>query len=185
MGNEEVLYESEERQTVPDVINFLRQLADRMTDQQVVFGEGEEEVTLEIPHNVMLEIEVEREEEGPGKVKTSLEIEIEWIEDRATLGGEYSAAEEEDEDEGEDEDEDEDEAVPAAEEVDAAPKSGEATPAAEELDSAPKSDEAAPAAEEVDQTASDEAASAAEEVDEAKGPTIEKEGDDEEGSMAG
>ena len=147
MGNEEVLYESEERQTVPDVINFLRQLADRMTDQQIVLSKGDEELVIEIPHNVILEIEIEREEEGPGKIKTSLEIELEWTEDKATLGGEYSAVEEDEE--------------------------GEEAKGDEEGAAAPA---AGPAAEKVEQLTAEE---------EGKGPTIEKEGQDEEGSMAG
>ena len=84
MGEERTLYESESRQTIPDVVNFLQQLSQWIADQRIVIQDAEETVMIEIPHNVMLEIEVEEEDEGPNRVKRSLEIEIEWIEDKAT-----------------------------------------------------------------------------------------------------
>ena len=41
--------------------------------------QGSEEIVVDIPNNVVLELKVE-EEDKKGKVKRTLEVEIEWIE---------------------------------------------------------------------------------------------------------
>lgn len=79
MGDERTLYESEARRSLPEVSDFLRQLAHWLGNGQLSFPKGEERITIEIPHDVELEIELEEEDEGDGLVKRSLEIEIEWI----------------------------------------------------------------------------------------------------------
>ena len=79
MAREIVLFSSEERQKLPAVSAFLRELADRLDSGQVVLRKGSEELTLDIPTNVVLEIKAE-EEPKDQRTKRSLEIEIEWVE---------------------------------------------------------------------------------------------------------
>ena len=79
MGREIVLFKSEERKKLADVANFLRQLADKLDGNQVVLRQGTEEIVLDIPNNVVLELKAE-EEDKKGKIKRTLEVEIEWIE---------------------------------------------------------------------------------------------------------
>ena len=79
MGKEIVLFSSEERQKLPAVSAFLRQLADRLDAGQVTLRKGNEELTLDIPVNVVLEIKAE-EEATKQRTQRSLEIEIEWYE---------------------------------------------------------------------------------------------------------
>lgn len=77
MGRETVLFKSEEPKALTEVAAFLRQLADKLETNQVVLQQGTQEVTLEIPANVVLELKAEVEEKKD-KTKRSLEVEIEW-----------------------------------------------------------------------------------------------------------
>ena len=79
MGKEIVLFKSEERKDLASVIAFLYQLADKLAGNQVVLRQGSEEIIVDIPDNVVLELKVE-EEDKKGKIKRTLEVEIEWIE---------------------------------------------------------------------------------------------------------
>jgi len=79
MGKEIVLFKSEERKDLASVVAFLHQLADKFAGNQVVLRQGTEEIVIDIPNNVVLELKVE-EEDKKGKVKRTLEVEIEWIE---------------------------------------------------------------------------------------------------------
>ena len=84
MGKETVLFKSEEHQDRQAVAEFLRDLADRVADGRVNLRQGEQEVSLEIPYQVVLELKAEVEDKGRTK-KRSLEVEIEW-----TDGGQAS-----------------------------------------------------------------------------------------------
>lgn len=78
MGKEKVLFESEERREAAEVAEFLRQLADRVEQQQVVLRKGDEEVVLTLPPVFTLEVKAEEETSKKGKVAYSLEVELEW-----------------------------------------------------------------------------------------------------------
>lgn len=80
MGNEIVLFSSEERQTRPEVVTFLRDLAERIEKGEVVLQKGDESVTVNLPQNLVLELKVETEEKKDGREKWQLEVEIEWYE---------------------------------------------------------------------------------------------------------
>ena len=79
MGKEIVLFKSEERKDLASTVAFIRQLADKLATNQVVLRQGSEEIVIDIPDNVVLELKVE-EEDKKGKIKRTLEVEIEWIE---------------------------------------------------------------------------------------------------------
>lgn len=76
---EKVLFKSEEPKDRASVVAFLRDLVNRLEQGKITFKRGEEELFIEIPEQVVLEIKVE-EKTKPGKIKRSLEIEIEWNE---------------------------------------------------------------------------------------------------------
>jgi len=80
MGKEIVLFESEERKDLAGVVAFLHQLADKLAENQVILRQGSEEIVIDVPDNVVLELKVEEEEDKKGKIKRTLEVEIEWIE---------------------------------------------------------------------------------------------------------
>ena len=77
MVKKTILMKSEEKLPREQVAAFLRELANKVESGTVLLQQGGNEVTLELPSAVELEIQAE---EKPKKYKTkrSLEIEIEW-----------------------------------------------------------------------------------------------------------
>lgn len=86
MGKEVRLFKSEERKSRPEVTAFLRELADKIDSGQVILRQSEEQTTLEIPQNLVLEIQVDNEDKKHKGVQHSLEIEITWYDDDAKRG---------------------------------------------------------------------------------------------------
>ena len=78
MGIETVLFKSEEKKTSSDVAITLREIADKIDDGTMILKKGSEEITIEFPKNMVLELKVE-EEQGKKRLKKSFEIELEWI----------------------------------------------------------------------------------------------------------
>ena len=78
MSKEIVLFKSEEKRNVGEVAAFLRDLADRVEQQAIILRKGKEEVTLQLPPVVTLEVKAEEERSKKGKVEYSLEVELEW-----------------------------------------------------------------------------------------------------------
>lgn len=79
MGRETRLFKSQERKNRAEASHFLHQLADKLANGKVVLSQGTEELTLEIPENVILEVQVEDEEKGTKGTQHSLEVEIKWF----------------------------------------------------------------------------------------------------------
>jgi amphi-Trp domain-containing protein len=79
MGREVVLFKSEERKDLQEVVAFLHELADKLAGNRLTLHQGQETLHLDIPNNVVLELKVEEEEKGTS-TKRSLEVEIEWKE---------------------------------------------------------------------------------------------------------
>lgn len=86
MGKEVRLFKSEERKNRGEVGQFLQQLADKLADGQVTLRRGDEEIVLDIPQNLVLEIQVEDEDKKAKGVQHSLEIEIKWFENDSPAG---------------------------------------------------------------------------------------------------
>ena len=85
MGQETVLFKSEEKKSSTDVANALRQIADKIDVGTMILKKGSEEIMIEFPKNMILELKIE-EEQGP-RLKKSFEIEIEWIVGNEQDGG--------------------------------------------------------------------------------------------------
>lgn len=83
---ETVLFKSEEKMARSDVTAALRTIADKLDSGQLVLSMGEDQVSLEIPENVTLELKAEEEAGRRGGTKKSLEIEIEWMEGQEEEG---------------------------------------------------------------------------------------------------
>ena len=79
MGKETVLFKSEEKKGLSDVAAFLHELAEKLADNKVILRQGDQEIEVSIPDNVVLELKVE-EEDKKGRTQFSLEVEIEWYE---------------------------------------------------------------------------------------------------------
>ena len=85
MGVETVLFKSEEQKSAGDVAATLRQIADKIDAGTLTLKTGAEEIRIEFPETMVLELKVE-EEQGK-KLKKSLEIELEWIVGEAPIRG--------------------------------------------------------------------------------------------------
>jgi amphi-Trp domain-containing protein len=79
MGKETRLFKSEERKNRSDVSAFLHQLADKIDNGQVILRQGQEEIVLNLPYNLILEIQVEDEDKKRKGIQHSLEVEIKWF----------------------------------------------------------------------------------------------------------
>ena len=79
MSKEAVLFKSEEKMDVPSVSDFLRELADKLAEGQVILRQGTQEIEVSVPKSVVLELKVE-EERKKGRTQQSLEIELSWFE---------------------------------------------------------------------------------------------------------
>ncbi len=86
MGKETRLFKSEEPKTRDEVRVFLAELATKISEGQVVFRKGQEEVTLHLPYNLILEIQVEDEDKKRKGIEHSLELEIKWFDDDSPVG---------------------------------------------------------------------------------------------------
>lgn len=83
MGEERQRFESEERMSRSDLVAFIRQLADKIEAGEVILRQGEEEITLQIPARVVLEVEVEDEDKGAKGTEHSLELEVTWFDEES------------------------------------------------------------------------------------------------------
>ena len=86
MGKEKKLFKSEERRNRSDASAFLRQLADKIGEGRVILRQGKEELSLDLPQSLILEIQVEDEKKKRKGIQHSLEIEIKWF-DSDSSGG--------------------------------------------------------------------------------------------------
>jgi amphi-Trp domain-containing protein len=86
MGKEKRLFKSEERKSSTEVSEFLHQLADKVAGGEVVLRQGQGEVVLRLPHQLVLEVEAEKEEKGYKGIRYKLEIELEWYEEEQQGG---------------------------------------------------------------------------------------------------
>jgi amphi-Trp domain-containing protein len=86
MGKETRLFKSEERKSRAEVSNFLTQLAGKISEGNVVLRQGQEEISLSLPYNLILEIQVEDEDKKTKGIQHSLELEIKWFDEDAPSG---------------------------------------------------------------------------------------------------
>ena len=79
MARKTILFKSKEHRSLSEVADLLRELADRLDQNEVVLQKGSEELTLTVPDSVIFELAVE-EKVKKRKTKREIEIEIEWQE---------------------------------------------------------------------------------------------------------
>ena len=85
---EEVLFETEAKQTRAEIAAYLRQVADKLdAGDPVTLAAGEQSTTLEVPDRPTFEVKVEREGPASGPGELGLELELEWDEDGSGGGG--------------------------------------------------------------------------------------------------
>ena len=86
---EEVLFESENRQSRSDIATYLRRVADALdAGDPITLTAGQQSVTLDPPASPTFEVKAEREGPTGAPGELSVEFELEWPEDGGDDGGE-------------------------------------------------------------------------------------------------
>ena len=86
MGKETRLFKSEEPKNRTEVSEFLHQIAEKIANGEVVLRLGQEELALQVPMNLILEVQVEDEDKKSKGIQHSLEIEIKWFDNDGQSG---------------------------------------------------------------------------------------------------
>ena len=86
MGKEKRLFKSEEPKNRTQVSEFLHQIAEKIVNGEVVLRRGPEELVLQFPMNLILEVQVEEEDKRSKGIQHSLEIEIKWMDNDGQSG---------------------------------------------------------------------------------------------------
>ncbi len=80
MGKSNILFKTKELKARSEIAAFMKQLAEKIDQGKVTLKAGSEDVALELPDDLMLEVEVDvKEKQAKGKQHT-LEVEIKWYE---------------------------------------------------------------------------------------------------------
>jgi amphi-Trp domain-containing protein len=78
---EEVLFETENKQSRTDIAAYLRTVADKLeSGEPITLSAGSQSVTLEPPARPVFEVKAERETSSTDRTETSVEFELEWKE---------------------------------------------------------------------------------------------------------
>ncbi len=77
MAKKNILIKSKERRNVQDIAAFLRQLADRLEDNEVALQHRGEEISLEVPAHVTFKLKV-KEKIKKRKTKYNLKMTLKW-----------------------------------------------------------------------------------------------------------
>jgi amphi-Trp domain-containing protein len=79
MAKKRVLLKSKERKDVQSVAAFLRQLADRLEQQEVVFHRGKDEIVVPVASNVAFALKMKEKTKKRG-LKRKLKLGLKWRE---------------------------------------------------------------------------------------------------------
>jgi amphi-Trp domain-containing protein len=74
-----ILFKSEEMKSNKEAADILRKVADKIEEGSILLKKGSEEVTVNIPSKLEVEIEASQKNKK-GQIKKQLEVELEWIE---------------------------------------------------------------------------------------------------------
>ncbi len=86
MGREVTLFSSKETKSSNEIATFLRDLAGRLEASQVTLRRGADEIVLDLPDSLVLELKVEDEEKRHKGTQHSLEVELKWYDGMAPTG---------------------------------------------------------------------------------------------------
>lgn len=88
---EEVLFESESRQSRDEIAAMLRRVADNLdAGEPITLRAGGESVAMDPPARPTFEVKAEREGPADGPGELSVEFELEWDENGGGEGGDLT-----------------------------------------------------------------------------------------------
>ncbi len=77
MAKKNNLIKTEERRSVQDVAAFLRQLADRLEQNEITLQRGDEEIRIELPNRVTFKVKA-KEKIKKQKTKYQFKLTLKW-----------------------------------------------------------------------------------------------------------
>lgn len=80
MEKKNLLFKSKEKMTRKEAASFLHQFADKLEAGSVQFIQGAQDVTLDLPGQVLFEVEAQNKEKRVKGLQNKIEIEIKWYE---------------------------------------------------------------------------------------------------------
>lgn len=78
MADKTILFKSQERKKRSEISEFLRELAVKVDEGEILLRQGAEEIRVQLPSSLVLEVQVDDKDKGAKGIKHSLEIELEW-----------------------------------------------------------------------------------------------------------
>ncbi len=75
---EKILFKSEEKKNSLEIAAMFRNIADKIEQGKMILRQDENEVTVDFPDNMSIEIKVEEEIKRTKGTQLKLEIELEW-----------------------------------------------------------------------------------------------------------
>jgi amphi-Trp domain-containing protein len=77
MAKKNILIKTKERRSVQDVAAFLRQLADRLEQNEIALQRGDEEIRIELPNRVTFKVKA-KEKIKKRKTKHQFKLTLKW-----------------------------------------------------------------------------------------------------------
>lgn len=77
MAKKNVLIKTKERRTIQDVAAFLRQLADRLEQNEIAMQRGDERITITVPDRVTFKVKA-KEKVKKRSTKHQLKMTLKW-----------------------------------------------------------------------------------------------------------
>ncbi len=78
MAGDHTLFKSKEQKKRHEAADLLYRFADKVSEGKLQLKQGQEEVSLDLPENVILEVTVEDKKKGKSGTRHKLELEIMW-----------------------------------------------------------------------------------------------------------
>jgi len=79
MAKKNILLKTKERRSIQDVAAFLRQLADRLEQGEIVLQRGDEEISIEVPARITFKLKA-KEKVKKRTTKQQLKMTLKWRE---------------------------------------------------------------------------------------------------------
>lgn len=77
MAKKNILIRSKERRNTQEMAAFLRQLADRLEENEITLQRGAEEISIEVPYRVTFKLKV-KEKIKKRRTKHRLKMTLKW-----------------------------------------------------------------------------------------------------------
>ena len=86
MARKTILLKSKDRRAIQSVATFLQELGKRLEEGKVTLHQGSEEITIEVPDDVLLSLKAKEKTRKRG-IKHTFNVRIKWFDGDKRRGG--------------------------------------------------------------------------------------------------